>query len=184
MGRGDARGDDHAVVVGVGHDERADEAGADAPARRPGQFLLVLAREKLDAAGAREKFCPRKWEVPAWIALRSCTIASMVNVCTAPGKPLALRFLAGKDRDGEVIAREGLVDAQHLFGLLAGLRLGLVRGMAFLPEELRGAQEQAGPHFPADDVRPLVDQDRQVAVRLHPFGIGRADDRLATSGAR
>ena len=25
-----------------------------------------------------EKFCPRKWEVPAWMALRSCTMASTV----------------------------------------------------------------------------------------------------------
>ena len=35
---------------------------------------------------AREKFCPRKCDVPAWIAFRSCTIASMQRVCTAPGK--------------------------------------------------------------------------------------------------
>ena len=34
---------------------------------------------------ALAKFCPRKWEVPAWMALRSCTIASMQNVFTAPG---------------------------------------------------------------------------------------------------
>ena len=35
---------------------------------------------------AREKFCPRKCEVPAWMALRSCTMASMQRVLTAPGK--------------------------------------------------------------------------------------------------
>ena len=35
---------------------------------------------------AREKFCPRKCEVPAWIAFRSCTIASVQSVWTAPGK--------------------------------------------------------------------------------------------------
>ena len=32
------------------------------------------------------KFCPRKCDVPAWMALRSCTMASMHSVCTAPGK--------------------------------------------------------------------------------------------------
>ena len=32
------------------------------------------------------KFCPRKCEVPAWMALRSCTMASMHSVCTRPGK--------------------------------------------------------------------------------------------------
>src|SRR6185503_1704319 len=35
---------------------------------------------------ARAKFWPRKCDVPAWIALRSCTIASIDSVCTAPGK--------------------------------------------------------------------------------------------------
>ena len=32
------------------------------------------------------KFCPRKCDVPAWMALRSCTMASMHSVFTAPGK--------------------------------------------------------------------------------------------------
>ena len=34
---------------------------------------------------AREKFCPRKCDVPACRALRSCIMASMLNVDTAPG---------------------------------------------------------------------------------------------------
>ena len=35
---------------------------------------------------AFEKFCPRKCDVPAWIALRSWTMASMQYVRRAPGK--------------------------------------------------------------------------------------------------
>ena len=35
---------------------------------------------------ARAKFWPRKWLVPACSALRSCIIASMLNVRSAPGK--------------------------------------------------------------------------------------------------
>ena len=56
---------------------------------------------------------------------------------------------------------------------------GLVRGVAFLPEEFRGPQEKARAHFPADDVCPLIDEDRQVAIGLHPLRVARADDRLA-----
>jgi len=40
-------------------------------------FLLSRPRNSMFAALA--KFCPRKCEVPAWIAFRSCTIASTVN---------------------------------------------------------------------------------------------------------
>ena len=46
---------------------------------------------------------------------------------------------------------------------------GGVRGVAFLPEELGGAQEQARAHLPAHHVGPLVDEQRQVAVALHPL---------------
>ena len=35
---------------------------------------------------ALAKFWPRKWLVPACSALRSCIIASMQKVCSAPGK--------------------------------------------------------------------------------------------------
>ena len=62
-----------------------------------------------------------------------------------------------------------------------GARVGLggVRGVALLPEELAGAQEEAGPQLPAHDVGPLVQQQRQVAVALDPLGHELADDRLA-----
>ena len=117
--------------------------------------------------------------MPAWIALRSCTIASMQSVCTAPGKRSLSLFSPVKTGQREIIAREGFVDAQHLLGLGERFALGLVRGVAFLPEELGGAQEDARPHFPADDVGPLVDEDRQVAIALDPLRVARADDRLA-----
>ncbi len=50
--------------------------------------------------------------------------------------------------------------------------------MAFLPEELRGAQEHARAQLPANDVGPLVDQHRQVAPALDPLGEEVADDGL------
>ena len=63
--------------------------------------------------------------------------------------------------------------------LRLGLLVGRVGGVALLPEELGGAQEQAGAHLPAHDVGPLVDEQRQVAVALDPLGVGVPDDRLA-----
>ena len=139
----------------------------------------VFWRERNWMPLALAKFWPRKWEVPAWMALRSWTMASMVRVRTAPGKRSDSRFFAREDGDGEVIAGEGGVDFEHLLGLGDGLGLGFVGGMAFLPEEFRGAEEDAGAHFPADDVGPLVDEDGEVAVGLDPLGVGGADDGLA-----
>ena len=112
------------------------------------------------------------------MALRSCTMASTVRVMSAPGKRSVSVFSPGIDRDGEVVAEELGVEPVDHAGFLDRLLLGLVGGVAFLPEELGGAQEQARAHLPAHHVGPLVDQQRQVAVALDPAGEGRADDRL------
>ena len=64
-------------------------------------------------------------------------------------------------------------------GVGAGVGLRGVGGVALLPQELAGAQEQAGPQLPAHDVGPLVQEQRQVAVALDPLGHVLADDRLA-----
>jgi len=50
--------------------------------------------------------------------------------------------------------------------------------VALLPEKFRRAQEQAGTHLPAYDVRPLVAEDRQVAVGLDPALVSVPDDRF------
>ena len=39
-------------------------------------------------------------------------------------------------------------------------------------------RKQPRAQLPADDVGPLVDQQRQVAVALHPLGHVLVDDRL------
>ena len=60
--------------------------------------------------------------------------------------------------------------------LVLRLVRGLVRGVPFLPEELGRAQERPRHLLPADDVGPLVDEDGQVAPRLDPLRVHRADD--------
>ena len=96
------------------------------------------------------------------------------HVCA--GEAFVFGFFAGDDGDGEVVAEEFLVLAVDHACLDDGLVLGFVGGVAFLPEKLSGAEEKAGPHFPAHDVGPLVDEEWEVAVRLDPACEGGADD--------
>ena len=70
------------------------------------------------------------------------------------------------------------VDAEHAARFFFGLVVRGVRGVPFLPEELERAQEEPRAHLPAHDVRPLVDEQRQIAIALHPLGEHRVDDRL------
>ena len=58
--------------------------------------------------------------------------------------------------------------------------LGGVGGVALLPQELGGPQEEAGPQFPAHHVGPLVQEEGEVTVALDPLGQERVDDRLAS----
>ena len=52
-------------------------------------------------------------------------------------------------------------------------------GVPFLPEEFGGPQKEPRAHLPPHDIRPLIDQYRQIAVGLHPLGISCTNDRLA-----
>src|ERR1700730_84499 len=72
-------------------------------------------------------------------------------------KPLAFGFLATENRNREMIAHESFIHLEHLLRLLARFGFGFVDGMPLLPEKFSGSQKDAGPHLPADDVRPLVD---------------------------
>ncbi len=96
------------------------------------------------------------------------------------GEALARRLVPREHRHAQHIdhGREVDVveDAQRV-----GQRvlLGGMRRVPLLPQELAGAQEEPGPQLPAHDVGPLVDQERQVAVALHPLGEEAVDHRLA-----
>ena len=52
--------------------------------------------------------------------------------------------------------------------------------MAFLPKKFAGAQKHSRPHFPANDIGPLVGQHRQIAPRLDPPAHRRADHRFGS----
>ena len=161
----------------MGHDDRADHAGGNAPAGRPGELLIAIGILELDLERLGEVLA----EEVARSGLERLRVAhhrlAGVGVKRA-GEALAGRLDAFDDGQRQVFLHDLGVDAEHLLRL--GLRF-VTRGMgsmALLPEELRRAQEQAGTLLPAHDVAPLVDQQGQIAPRLHPLGEHRADHRL------
>ena len=177
LGR-DARREHRAVVIRVRHDDGADEPRAYAPGRGPRILVLVLARDELDLARLR-KILPEKVRRAGLDRLPILHHRLDAQRLDRAGETLARAFFTCENRQRQPVAREGLIHAQDQHRLLARLLFRLMRSVAFLPEKFRRAQKNARAHFPSDDVRPLVDQNRQVAIRLHPLRVARADDRLA-----
>ena len=178
MLRRQSRRQDDAVVVAVRHDQRADKPRRNAPRRRPSERFLALLIEEFDLLGPG-KILPeevRRAGLQRFAVLHHGFDAVGVH---RAGKAFAGRLFAFDDRHGHVVLREGRVDVEHAERFFDGFLLGGVGRVAFLPEKLGRAQKQPRAQFPADDVGPLVDQDRQIAIRLHPFGIHGADDRFA-----
>jgi hypothetical protein len=114
---------------------------------RPGLHRAAIAHQRLDRIGLR-----------------------------CPGELLALALLAVHDGHGEDVLGELLVQRENPQCLFLRFLGRLVRGVALLPEELRRPQERTRHLLPPDDVRPLVDEHRQVAPRLNPLLVHHADD--------
>src|SRR3712207_8114273 len=74
---------------------------------------------------------------------------------------------------------DALPISEHSPRLLLGLVVRGVRRVSLLPQELERSKEEPRPHLPAHDVRPLVDEQRQVAVALQD----RKSTRLNSSHA-
>ena len=175
--RGELRRQHEAVVVGVGHQQRADQPRRHAPARRPSVLVAAVAVEELDVARAREVLAQ---EVARAGLQRLAVLHHRLDRerAVGAGETLALGLLALDDGNRHPVFSERRVDVEHPHRLRDGLLARRVRGVAFLPEELGGAEEEARAHLPAHDVRPLVDQQREVAIALHPARERVADDRL------
>ncbi|MNC54711.1 hypothetical protein D3C75_1042060 [compost metagenome] len=93
-------------------------------------------------------------------------------------KTFRRRLLTGNNRYRQIAFYKITVDLQHLHRFFTRFRFILMGGVAFLPEKLARADERQCPFLPADYVGPLIDQDRQITVRLNPFGIHMADHRF------
>ena len=155
--RRELRRQHQALVVGVRHDEAADQARADAPTGLPDVFELAFLALELHVEGLAEVLA----EVVAGARLqREAVLHHGLDGVAAQraGELFGARFHALDHRHRhDVLGDLGvdIEDAQHFFD---GFLVRGVRGVAFLPEELGGAEEHARAQLPADHVGPLVDQ--------------------------
>ncbi len=88
------------------------------------------------------------------------------------------RLAPGNDRNGGFVDGEIRIDLQHLPRFRFRFLERGVRGVPLLPEKFQRAQEEFGAQLPAHHAVPLIDQHRQIAVRLDPFRVCVADDRF------
>ena len=96
------------------------------------------------------------------------------------GKPLVLGLFSGDYRDRKVVAQKFLIHTVHQSRFIKRLSRSLVRGVALLPQKLRRTKKHPRPHFPTHHIGPLIDQQRQVAIRLDPTRERRTNDRLGS----
>src|SRR6185295_1684897 len=128
---------------------------------------------------ARLNLWPSSCDVAICNALPSRMMPSQVMVFSAPANRSFAVFAANDHRHGQHVAQEILVDvAQDAAGILPGVGLGGVRGVALLPEKLRGAQEDSRSQLPPHDIGPLIEKQREIAVAIDPFRHVFADDRF------
>ncbi len=169
LDRGDPRGQDQAAVVAVGHDHPADDPGRQPPRGLEGVEDDVVPAGVGDVVGAGEVLP----EVVGRPRLERQAVGhdrlDRGGVVGA-GELLRLRLAPGDHRHRQPVLGELAIAPEHPVDLLGGLLGGLVEGVPLLPEELGGAEEEPGPLLPADDVRPLVDEDGQVAPGVDPVG--------------
>src|SRR4030095_585335 len=93
-------------------------------------------------------------------------------------KLLFFRLPAFDYRHGDIFLRESAIHAEHALRLFLRVLISCMGRVALLPEELRSPQKQPRTHFPPDDVPPLIEQQRQVAIRLNPISKRVPNDGL------
>ncbi len=166
-----------ALVVGMGHDQAADEARAHAPTGLPDVFELPFLVLELHVEGLAEVLA----QVVAGAGLqRQAVLHHGLDGVAAQraGELFGSRLHALDHRHGHDVFGHLGVDIEHAQHFFQRFLVGGVGGVAFLPEEFGGAQEQARAQLPAHHVGPLVDQQRQVAPALNPAREEMADDGL------
>ena len=117
--------------------------------------------------------------MPICSALRSRIMASQAIVLIAPAKRSAAVLRPSRPGSPASSTRKSRVDIVEDAARVGGASSCVgVGGVALLPEELGGAQEEARAQLPAHDVRPLVQQQRQIAIDCDPLRHLLAEDRL------
>ena len=174
---GDARGQNQAAVVPVGHDDAADNAGGHAPGGLEGVLLLVV----LVGEGNIELTGKTVAEEVAGAGLKRLLIVHHaldgVGVHRT-GKLLLVGLIAPDHRHGKIVLAKIRIHLKLVQGLLPGFLLGGVEGMAFLPQKLSASQKGAGGLFPAEHGAPLVIQHGQIAPGVYNMAPVVAEEGL------
>ncbi len=66
---------------------------------------------------------------------------------------------------------EIIVDIKHFSCLIVSLLCTRMSSMSFLPEKLCASEKESCSHFSSDDISPLIDQQRQITIRMDPVFI-------------
>ena len=157
------------------HDQAADEPGRNTPGGAPHVFEatgrgLILHVERLGEILAEVVRCPCLDRLVV-LHERFDRVGAQRS-----SELLTFRFQTGEDGHGQPLFVEAAINPQDQTRLTLRVRFIDVRGVPFLPQELRRSQKRARAQLPAHDVGPLIQEQRQVAVALDPFRIHRVDD--------
>ena len=166
-----------ALIVGMRHDQPADEPRADSPTGLPHILELPFLALELDV----ERLAEVLPQVVTRARLQRQAVLhhgldGVAALCAGELLGARLHALDHRHRH-DVLGHLGvqIQNAQHFFQrfLVRG-----VRRVSLLPEKLRGAQKHSGAQFPADHVGPLIEQHRQIAPAMNPLGEEVAHDGL------
>ena len=144
----------------MNHDECAYGACGDAPAGLPDHVVLFVFADEFDVEDLGEVLT----EVVAGSHLQCFAVrhhSFQRGGVVGSSEFFAVTLDADDDGDGEVVFHDVSVFVEGVQDFFFGFFFGGVGGVAFLPEELAGSQEQLGGFgFPADDVAPLINLQR------------------------
>ena len=96
--------------------------------------------------------------------------------CSWKTLPISLASLQNRHRHPS-FCKVG-VDLEHFHSLFNSFFTRGMSRMTFLPKKFRCPQKKSSPHFPPNNIRPLIDQQRQIAITLNPLCIRCTDDRF------
>src|SRR5215471_6396390 len=160
------------------HNDTPDEARTGAPACGRAILALPIGIQVLDIETTGEIV----GEVVTRASLQGLAIAhqSFDRVGT-PGacESFILALAARNNWYGSVFLGEGPVYLKHHERSLFCFFNAAVGGVTLLPQEFGCTQEEGCALLPTHNVVPLVYQDGQVTVALHPLGISVANNCLA-----
>ncbi|OPZ72041.1 MAG: hypothetical protein BWY82_01528 [Verrucomicrobia bacterium ADurb.Bin474] len=161
----------------MGHNKSAHEPGAHSPGSGPRILFATLLTQVTDVA-AFGKILPE--EVGCSGLKRLSILHHCLNTVgtDCARETLSFSLFTLYNRHRHALLRKLLIDIEHLERFLHCFLRSRVNRMAFLPKKLCRAEKDPGPHFPPHHVGPLVDEQRQVTIALHPVAVNLADDRL------